>query len=181
MLDDTLYRRYSSADDFIKQEGCPEELADRFHEIEDTLRALWYADTARWMFRFYRDEWREWEDGDREEPPCRCGDPGCPWLNGEVPYQLRRRESDLRKETRDATKILRDYQKRHPQAVVVDEALDALTENRSSASEALSSLIRELKAAAAEDDTFRDPIEDVNLEEDLIDLGPDVPAPLEVE
>lgn len=68
-----------------------------------------------------RDAFRE-SDGDRDEPLCECANPMCPLKRGELPPTIR--DAD------DLTAAMYRYQDRHPDAVILLEARDALADQK---------------------------------------------------
>lgn len=109
--------------------------------------------------REQREAYRS-ERGDREEPLCECGNPLCPLKRGKLPPAIRERE--------DLTAAMYEYQERHPDAVVLLGAREALAEQkreiRTAFRKAIDLLETELNGSRSVADLSND------------DRTPDVPA-----
>lgn len=141
-----LYWRYEEADSYAQEPELDEEYAERFAAIEAKLEKLWWRDTAEWVSTRYREAYRAAQDGEREEPLCRCPNPRCPLKQGQVPYALRRRETVLETPDKTPLQTLKAYLKTHPKAVIIDEALQDLRDLRAEVSDELVQFNREARA-----------------------------------
>lgn len=123
-----------------------EELDDRFDSATQTVERIMVGDISEWVGQFYREWYRDWQDGNRDDPPCRCSNPRCSFKLGELPYPLRRRRSSIR-DGSNGREALVGYLDSHPEAVVVDEALDRQEELASEAGREFRQLHRDIEAA----------------------------------
>ncbi len=126
-----------------------QELDDRFDDAARTVERIMVGDISEWVGQFYREWYRDWQDGDRDDPPCRCSNPRCSFKLGELPYPLRRRRSSIR-EGANGREALVSYLDSHPEAVVVDEALDRQAEIASEVGREFRQLHRDIEAAIME-------------------------------
>ncbi len=101
-----------------------ESFDERFDDATAKLEQILVGDISEWVGRFYRERYHRWQSGDREKPPCRCENPRCPLKRGDIPYRFRRRDSQIRSDGGPGREILAAYLDSHPQAIVIDEALD---------------------------------------------------------
>jgi len=101
-----------------------ESFDERFDNAAGKLEQILVGDISEWVGRFYRERYHRWRSGNREQPLCRCDNPRCPLKRGEVPYRLRRRDSQIRTDRGTGREMLSAYLDSHPQAVIIDEALD---------------------------------------------------------
>ncbi len=101
-----------------------EAFDERFDDAADKLEQILVGDISEWVGRFYRKRYHRWQSGDREKPLCRCENPRCPLKRGDIPYRLRRRDSQIRADGGTGREVLSGYLDSHPQAVIIDEALD---------------------------------------------------------
>lgn len=141
-----LYWRYEEANEYAQEPELDEEYAHRFSEIEAKLEKLWWRDTAEWVSERYREAYRARQADEREAPLCTCSNPRCPLKQGQVPYALRRRETTLDTPDRTPLAELKAYMKTHPDAVIIDEALQELRDLRAAVSDALVEFNREARA-----------------------------------
>lgn len=141
-----LYWRYEEADSYAQDPDLSDEYKNRFADIERKLSLLWFRDTAEWVAEFYREAYRLRQRDERENPLCTCSNPRCPLKQGQVPYQLRRRETSLNTPARTPMDELKAFLKTHPQAVVIDEALQHLRDLRSEVSDDLVSFNRDARS-----------------------------------
>ena len=126
-----------------------EELDDRFDEAAQTVERIMVGDISEWVGQFYRQWYRDWQDGERDEPPCRCSNPRCPFKRGELPYPLRQRRSSIR-DGQNGREALVSYLDSHPEAVVIDRALDRQEELASEVGREFRKLHRDIEAAIME-------------------------------
>lgn len=171
-----LYQRYRSVSEHVREpvlDEYDEDYMSRFRDIEEDLHTLWHRDMAEWIEQRYRSEFQQWQRGEREEPPCTCGNPRCPLLQGQVPYQLRRRSTTLDREEQPPMEALKAYLKQHPDALVIDEALTDLRNLRSDVAARLNELFRELRGILEHEGKF----DEVDLS-GLIDDSPSSAASL---
>lgn len=154
---DELYDRYTAISELVREPVLGEQERDfkgEFSDIEEDLFKLWHRDMAEWIEQRYRDEFQKWEQGNREKPPCTCGNPRCPLLQGKVPYQLRRRSTTLGDDEEKPMDALKNYLKEHPDALVIDEALTELREIRSDVARRMTDLWRDIRRVLDEEDAL---------------------------
>ncbi len=123
------------------------EFDKRFDDAAEKLEQILVGDISEWVGRFYRDRYHRWQSGDRERPMCRCENPRCPLKRGDIPYRLRRRDSQIRTDGGTDRDMLSGYLDNHPQAVIIDEALDRQGELATELARAFRQLQREIAAA----------------------------------
>jgi hypothetical protein len=143
-----LVERYLEATSYVQEPALEDEapeLIERFHDIEGRLETLWSRDHAEWIAGFYRNAYRAWTAGDRDDPPCNCPNPRCPLKQGSVPFQLRRRKTSLDTPDRTPMETLRAYLKTHPEATVIEEALAEIEGLRADVMEALADYNRDAR------------------------------------
>lgn len=143
---ETIYRQVVTK---VSKPGVPDHVADDLRDIERRLQPLQEGDVAEFVSRRVREAHR---NDDRDEPICECPDPACDLKRGRLPYPLRRRESPGRA-AEAPERRLRSYLRRHPDAVIVDEALDELQTEKAD-------VARELRLVLGE---ARDHIREENL------------------
>lgn len=146
-----LYLRYEEADSYAQDPDIGPEYAQRFADIERKLGKLWWRDTAEWVAEFYREAYRAKQAGDREKPLCRCPNPRCQLKHGGVPYQLRRRETTLATPERTPMAELKAFLKTHPDAAIIDEALQHLRGVREAVSDDLVQFNRDARRELEEE------------------------------
>ncbi|WP_373190024.1 hypothetical protein [Halolamina sp.] len=127
-----------------------DDLDDRFDEAAKTVERILVGDISEWVGQFYRERYRAWKNEGREAPPCRCDNPRCSLKRGEIPYRLRRRASKIRDGGSSGREALSGFLDSHPEAVVIDEALDRQEEIASDLGREFRKLHRELEAAIME-------------------------------
>lgn len=169
-----LYLRYEEANDYAQEPELDESYVERFAAIERQLGQLWWRDTAEWVDEFYREAYRAEEAGERERPLCRCSNPRCPLKHGKIPYQLRRRETTLTTAERTPIDELKAFLKTHPEAVIIDEALQQLRETRENVSDELVTFVRDARDELEE--TFGEGFDTVPMAEG-IKAAPDLAKP----
>jgi len=143
-----LIERYLEATAYVQEPALEDdapEMIERFHDIEKRLETLWSRDHAEWIAGFYRNAYRAFQAGDRDDPPCECPNPRCPLKQGSVPYQLRRRRTNLDTPETTPMETLRSYLKTHPEATVIEEALEEIESLRADVMEALADYNRDAR------------------------------------
>ena len=123
------------------------ELDDRFDAANQRLESILIGDISEWVGRFYRRRYQRRINGEREEPLCKCQNPRCVLKRGELPYGLRRRGSAIRDS--------------HPEAVVIDEALERQEELATEVSREFRDIQRGINQAV--DDVVNDNVETVSI------------------
>lgn len=141
---------YAEAETFIRDYEC-EELADEFADAEELYFRVGEVDLGEWVNRYYREQYRQFQTGERDAPLCECPNPRCGLKRGTLPYQLRQRDSTVRERDREPTAVLRQFLREHPQARVIDDALDTLESDRQAVADQLREIVREAKRIAIEE------------------------------
>lgn len=137
------------------------DLDDRFDSSNRELERILIGDISDWVGQFYRARYRAWRDGDRDTPPCRCDNPRCTLKRGELPYKLRRRQSQIRDGETSGRRVLTEYLDSHPDAVLIDEALDQQEELASEIGREMRDIQRAIDQAV--DDVVNDNVETVSI------------------
>lgn len=133
----------------------PEEYVLALHEIQRLMQPLVAEDASEWVSRKYRKAYKAKQKDERNKSLCRCSSRRCRLKNGKLPYQLRRRTSEFTP-TQSPEEQLRAYLKRHPQALVIDEALDTLRDRKSEIARRLSVLEHATNAYTHENDPLKE-------------------------
>ena len=131
--------------------GLPERYVVALHEIQALMQPLVAEDASEWVSRKYRKAYTAKQKDERTDSLCRCPSRRCRLKNGKLPYQLRRRTSQFT-DRQSPEEQLRAYLKRHPEAVVIDEALDSLRERKGEIARRLSVLEHSLDGYSEEQD-----------------------------
>ncbi len=137
------------------------ELDDRFDEANQRLESILIGDISEWVGRFYRQRYQRRMNGEREEPLCKCQNPRCVLKRGELPYGLRRRGSAIRDSRTTGRERLATYLDGHPEAVVIDEALERQEELATEVSREFRDIQRAINQAV--DDVVNDNVETVSI------------------
>ncbi len=124
-----------------------ERFDERFDDATADLEQILVGDISEWVGRFYRERYYRWQSGNREKPLCRCKNPRCPLKRGDIPYRLRRRNSQIRNDGGTGREMLSAYLDSHPQAIVIDEALDQQQELAADLGREFRQLQREIATA----------------------------------
>lgn len=126
---DTLRNDYKRVELAVSDGTLPQRYVLALSKAQELLQPLLGEDTSEWVSQYYRDAYQDWRNGDRDESLCTCSSRRCRLKHGTLPYQLRRRQSALTS-TPSPEEQLQEYLKRHPEAIVISEALDALRDRK---------------------------------------------------
>lgn len=176
----SLEDHYNTVDLAVSGDGgLPEHYIYALTEIHELMAPLVADDISEWVSREYRREWQRKQGGERDAPLCRCQSRRCRLKTGTLPYQLRRRSSRYA-QRQTPEQQLRDFLKRHPEAVVIDEALDNLRERKDEVKRRLSML--EFCIDAYDEEAGDDPLPEWMLpDEDSEVMTSDRVVPLEAD
>lgn len=135
--------------------GLPEKYVLALHEIQRLMQPLVAEDASEWVSRKYRKAYQAKQNEERNESLCKCPSRRCRLKKGKLPYQLRRRKSRFTP-TQSPEEQLRAYLKRHPSAVVIDEALDMLRDRKAEIARRISVLEHAANAYSEDDDPLKE-------------------------
>jgi len=137
---DQLERQYSGVEQSVVGDPeLPYHYDVALHEVQDLMQPLFAEDISEWVSRQYREAYRAKQQDERSKPLCACSSRRCRLKNGKLPYQLRRRSSSFTRRP-SPEEQLQSYLKRHPEAVVISEALDNLRERKAEVAKRLSTI-----------------------------------------
>jgi hypothetical protein len=132
---------YDEAEGLVADsETVPEDAESRLIEIRESIDELADGDVAEWVERYYREKYR-----DDSYRVCTCRNPACTYKRGKMAYSLRQPSSSLTTTDTTIEQRIRNELKRHPDARVLDDALDELRARKREAVRALIRLIRDCR------------------------------------
>lgn len=124
---ESLKQRASGA---VVHAHVPQELEAQYERAHDIYVELGDGDLRDWVTEQYREWYNDWQAGERDAP-CRCSSPGCPLKNGRLPYQIRHDGSPFEMTTTPPVdERIKAFLDEHPEAIVLDEAMQELREKR---------------------------------------------------
>lgn len=134
MNDNTIELMYRRAYGTVTNPSLPaddsDELSEQLADVEEEMLLILHGDIGEWVSDFYREEYRDHQVAERDEPLCDCANPRCRLKHGELPRPLRKSQRQVFGDSETGEERLQSYLKRHPEARVIDEALDSLVKRK---------------------------------------------------
>ena len=142
---ENLNRLYGQAEVVVAaMEHIPDDARKRLMDVREQIDELDDGDVAEWVANYYRERYRASKQTDGE-PVCVCSNPRCTFKRGQLPYAIRRPASPLSPGEQRIEIRLRNELKRHPEAIVIDDALTELRQTKRDATDELLSLLRDCR------------------------------------
>ena len=140
-----LNRLYEQAEAVVAaMEHIPGDARERLMDVREQIDELDDGDVAEWVANYYRERYRSSKSADGDAV-CLCSNPRCTYKRGKLPYAIRRPASPLSPNEQRIEIRLRNELKRHPEAVVIDNALSKLRQTKREATDELLALLRDCR------------------------------------